>query len=97
MMADRQTTGGYTKIANVITVDLPKIAQAKPGDVIVFKKSTIQEAHMLMKDLENRIDEVKKELSAQGKKKSEKSEIKNIKDFNVRVNGKSYAVKIEEL
>ena len=31
MMADRQTVGGYTKIGTVITVDLPKIAQAKPG------------------------------------------------------------------
>ena len=31
MMADRQTTGGYAKIATVITADLPKIAQAKPG------------------------------------------------------------------
>jgi len=38
MMADRQTTGGYTKIANVITADLPKLAQAKPGDIIVLQK-----------------------------------------------------------
>ena len=29
MMADRQTTGGYAKIATVISVDLKKIAQAK--------------------------------------------------------------------
>ena len=28
MMADRQTTGGYTKIGTVISVDLPKLAQA---------------------------------------------------------------------
>ena len=37
MLADRQTTGGYTKIANVIWTDLPKIAQAKPGDKIRFE------------------------------------------------------------
>ena len=29
MMADRQTTGGYTKIGTVISVDLPKLAQAQ--------------------------------------------------------------------
>ena len=34
MMADRQTIGGYPKIANVISVDIPKIAQSKPGDQI---------------------------------------------------------------
>jgi biotin-dependent carboxylase-like uncharacterized protein len=97
MMADRQTTGGYTKIANVITADLPKAAQAKPGDVIVFKKSTIEEAHMLFKDLEKRIDEVKKQLSANGKNGTEGLNIKNIKSYNVRVNGKSYSVNVEEL
>ena len=31
LMADRQTTGGYVKIATVISVDLPLIAQALPG------------------------------------------------------------------
>lgn len=38
MMADRQTTGGYTRIANVISDDLPFIAQLKPGDKIAFKE-----------------------------------------------------------
>ena len=36
MMADRQTTGGYAKIATVISVDLKKIAQARPGTKISF-------------------------------------------------------------
>lgn len=97
MMADRQTTGGYTKIANVITADLPKLAQAKPGDVIIFKKSTIEEAHMLMKDLENRIDEVKEQLSEQDKEKKEFIKAKSIRNYNVRVNGKSFIVKVEEI
>ncbi|MDO4321507.1 MAG: biotin-dependent carboxyltransferase family protein [Lachnospiraceae bacterium] len=38
LMADRQTTGGYAKIATVITEDLPLLAQARPGDTIYFKK-----------------------------------------------------------
>ncbi|MFB5664332.1 biotin-dependent carboxyltransferase family protein [Alteribacillus sp. HJP-4] len=44
LMADRQTTGGYTRIANVITVDLPKLAQMKPGQKVYFKKIEVKDA-----------------------------------------------------
>lgn len=47
MMSDHQTTGGYTKIANVISVDLPKIAQGRPGCRYTFKKVTVEEAQEL--------------------------------------------------
>lgn len=43
MMADHQTTGGYAKIATVIKEDLPKLAQARPGDHVVFQKVEIEE------------------------------------------------------
>ena len=36
MMADRQTTGGYAKIAVVISADLPLLAQKKAGDTVRF-------------------------------------------------------------
>jgi len=36
LMADRQTTGGYPKIATVASVDLPILAQKKPADIIRF-------------------------------------------------------------
>jgi len=38
MMADRQTTGGYPRIACVISEDLPYLAQLKPGDKLRFKE-----------------------------------------------------------
>ena len=44
MLADRQTVGGYTKIATVISADLPIIAQAKPGEKIRFAKISISAA-----------------------------------------------------
>lgn len=44
-MADRGTTGGYTKIATVSSVDLPRLAQALPGDRVSFRTVTIEEAH----------------------------------------------------
>lgn len=49
MMADRQTTGGYAKIATVITADLYKIAQAKPGSCIRFQAVTEKEAISALK------------------------------------------------
>ena len=49
MMADRQTTGGYAKIATVITADLYKIAQAKPGSFIRFQAVTEKEAVAALK------------------------------------------------
>ena len=47
MMADHQTTGGYAKIAGVISVDLPKVAQSRPGSTVSFKKVSIEEAQKL--------------------------------------------------
>jgi len=44
LMADRQTTGGYPKIATVITADIPIAGQLAPGDAIRFGVCTSQEA-----------------------------------------------------
>lgn len=44
LMADRQTTGGYPKIATVITADLPLAGQLAPGDWIEFAPVTVAEA-----------------------------------------------------
>jgi antagonist of KipI len=44
LMADRQTAGGYPKIASVIAADLPIAGQLAPGDTIEFSWSSRQEA-----------------------------------------------------
>jgi biotin-dependent carboxylase-like uncharacterized protein len=49
LMADHQTTGGYAKIATVISVDLPLLAQVKPYDKICFTAISIKEAEKLAK------------------------------------------------
>lgn len=36
-MNDRQTTGGYPKIATVISADLPRLAQMRPGQPVRFE------------------------------------------------------------
>lgn len=55
MMADRQTTGGYAKIATVISADLKKIAQARPGTEIHFEAVTEKQAVRLKKKEERRL------------------------------------------
>ena len=44
LMADRQTTGGYPRIATVISADLPLAGQLAPGDWIEFDPTTRREA-----------------------------------------------------
>lgn len=47
LMADHQTTGGYAKIATVISADLPKLAQVKPNDKINFEIIDIDTAEKI--------------------------------------------------
>ena len=47
LMADRQTTGGYPRIGEVATVDLPLVAQLRPGDRIRFQPTSLSEAQSL--------------------------------------------------
>lgn len=47
LMADHQTTGGYPRIAHVTKIDLPIVAQLKPGDKIYFKMISEEEAEKL--------------------------------------------------
>ncbi|WP_102707816.1 5-oxoprolinase subunit C family protein [Terribacillus saccharophilus] len=44
LMADRQTTGGYTRIATVISADISLLAQAAPGAVVRFEEVSVEEA-----------------------------------------------------
>jgi antagonist of KipI len=44
LMADRQTTGGYPKIATVISADLPLAGQLAPGDWIEFEPCSLTAA-----------------------------------------------------
>lgn len=44
MLADHQTTGGYTKIATVISADFRLLGQLKAGDLVHFAAVTIEEA-----------------------------------------------------
>jgi biotin-dependent carboxylase-like uncharacterized protein len=53
-------TGGYTKIATIISTDLPRVAQLKPGDQVRFMPVSIEEAHDLLREQEERLKGFKK-------------------------------------
>ncbi len=59
LMADRQTTGGYTRIATVISVDLPKVAQLVPGGKICFREVDVEEAQKLYREREQFLLQIK--------------------------------------
>lgn len=47
LLADAQTIGGYPQVAHVISVDLPLVAQLRPGDTVCFIEVTLAQAHEL--------------------------------------------------
>jgi biotin-dependent carboxylase-like uncharacterized protein len=55
LLPDRQTTGGYTKIATVITADLPRVGRLVPGAALRFSAVTPSQAVQIARDLQAHI------------------------------------------
>lgn len=75
MMADHQTTGGYTKIATVISPDLCKLAQMKPGDKIRFKEVSPDQAQGIYKSWRRDLDKIQETFIDTGRKDVEMDNI----------------------
>lgn len=58
MLADRQTTGGYTKIATVISVDIPTLVQKRPGERLYFEEVNIVQAEKIRQQYIEDISEI---------------------------------------
>ena len=56
-------TGGYRKIATVISVDLPLLGQLKPGDRVHFVEVSMEEAVASFRKVEKRIERFKEEAA----------------------------------
>jgi len=52
LFVEQQTTGGYPKIANVISADLPSIGQLRPRDEVRFEKVDWETARVLFREQE---------------------------------------------
>jgi len=86
MLAERQTVGGYTKIATVISADLPKIGQCRPGDTIRFQAVSIDEAQRLYQDMQDNLKQKEIALSSGNRSRT----------YKIEVNGKPYLFTVEE-
>ncbi|MBQ6551531.1 MAG: biotin-dependent carboxyltransferase family protein [Lachnospiraceae bacterium] len=62
MLSDRQTTGGYCKIATVASVDIPKLVQRKTDHRIRFKAITVEEAQKLYLEEIAELEELRKSI-----------------------------------
>ena len=52
LMVDNQTTGGYAKIATVISADVPIVARRRPGRAIRFTEVDVVQAERMRRDQE---------------------------------------------
>lgn len=62
LMADCPTTGGYPKIATIISTDLPDLAQLPPGSEVSFRAVTLEEAQLARSQRQQWLAELPKKL-----------------------------------
>ncbi len=53
-----QTVGGYTKIATVISPDISRVGQAKPGNRIRFRQVELDEAHQILREEKEKVKSI---------------------------------------
>ncbi len=83
MMVDRQTTGGYPRIANVISVDIPKLAQLRPGGRMRFQAVDVRVAHSLIAQEDQKIDSLRRAWGSTA--------------YQVTMDGQRFSVVVEEI
>ncbi|MCL4747889.1 MAG: hypothetical protein KJZ83_21135, partial [Burkholderiaceae bacterium] len=66
LMADRQTAGGYPKIAAVASVDLPILAQRLPRERVSFERIELAEAQALILQREREFDAIRESTEQLG-------------------------------
>ena len=58
LFVDQQTTGGYPKIANIISADIPSTAQLRPRDRVSFRLVTNEEAQYELRHQEELLNQL---------------------------------------
>lgn len=62
LMADGQTTGGYPRIAQIVSADIPKCGQLRPGSIVRFKSISEKEALVLHRSQLNLLTSVRQSI-----------------------------------
>lgn len=84
MLAERQTVGGYAKIAAVISADLPVVGQCRAGDVLRFQAVSLAEAHRLWRGFVQELEDLRSRLERSAKAA-----------YRVVVEGNVYQIEVE--
>jgi antagonist of KipI len=56
LLVDRQSTGGYTKIATVCSFDIGRVGQVRPGERVRFREVSVDAAHALLRAARAELD-----------------------------------------
>lgn len=56
LMVEAPVTGGYPRIGQVAAVDLPRLAQRRPGDTVFFRRDTLEHAIARLAEREQALD-----------------------------------------
>jgi antagonist of KipI len=64
LLVDRQSTGGYTKLATVFSCDIGRVGQARPGQSLRFQAVGVAAAHRLLGESDAVLGAVVREESA---------------------------------
>lgn len=83
MLADRQTTGGYAKIAVVTKIDVPRVAQTRIGGKLRFKAVNVEDAQKLLRKREMLLQNLKRYLTGE------------LKGYKLKALGEEFLVFVE--
>ena len=98
MSADRQTTGGYVKIAVVHALDAARLAQKMPGETVRFARISQEEGIALSRAERTKLDQLKSLVSAYAARPcSPDREMKTDCMYSVTVDGQRYIVQIAKM
>lgn len=109
LMADRQTTGGYTKIGTVIKEDIVKLAQMGPNHTIQFEEITMEKAQQKYRDFYKNLKELQLNLQEVIIEDEDTSAVidsilpmliegeESMRKFKVSIDGRVHMVEVEEI
>jgi len=83
LMADRQTSGGYAKLGCVASVDLPILAQKKPGDEIRFLPIDVEQAQTLDTVRQSAFEELAVQLASMHQHIRDTASSSNLKGVSI--------------
>lgn len=88
VLADRQTTGGYAKIAVVVQEDVCRLSQIVPGQAVRFRRVSVSEAHAALRTYERKFDALRRAWQSVPGERSA---------YRLRLGAGSYRVGVEEV